>query len=222
MADIALTLILTATGGRVVGGDAPAAFTGLSHDSRTVQAGQLYVALKGERFDGHEFAEQAFARGVRAALVSRALAIPGVQIVVGDTVQALGAMAAAHRAAFNPMVIGVTGSIGKTTTKDMLAAILSQGWRTMKAPANFNNEIGLPLTLLGLEASHQAVVLEMAMRGRGRDRVSGGTGAAAHRAGNEHWSFAPGVAGEPGCDCGGEGGTAGGLAGRRAGGAESR
>jgi len=167
MAELSLSLVLTATNGRVCGA-APPVFPGVSTDTRTLLPGQLYVALKGERFDGHEFAAQALARDAGAVLVSRELEVAGAQIVVPDTLQALGAIAAAHRRELAPVVVGVTGSVGKTTTKDMVAAILSQGWRTAKTHGNFNNEIGLPLTLLGLEPAHQAVVVEMAMRGPGQ------------------------------------------------------
>ncbi len=168
MADMPFAQILAATGGRVFGGELPATCAGVSLDSRTLRSGELYIAVVGERFDGHDFAAQAFAAGAGAVLVSRELTLPGVQIVVEDTLRALGDIAAAHRAELRPVVIGITGSVGKTTTKDMVAAILSQGWKTVKTRANFNNEIGLPLTLLDLDASHQAAVVELAMRGRGQ------------------------------------------------------
>jgi UDP-N-acetylmuramoyl-tripeptide--D-alanyl-D-alanine ligase len=168
MADLSLKLVLTATGGRLVGEGAPAVFRGVCTDTRARVRGSLFVALKGERFDGHDFVAEALRLGAGAALVSRD--VPGAQplIAVGDTLQALGAMAAAHRASVSPRVIAITGSTGKTTTKEMAAGILSQGWRTARTPGNFNNEIGVPLALLDLEPSHEAAVVELAMRGRGQ------------------------------------------------------
>jgi len=167
MADLALEMILAATQGRLLGEAAPAVFPGASIDTRTLAAGELFVALQAER-DGHDYVAQAFSRGAGAALVSREIAAKGPKIVVADTLQALGAIAAAHRNALDLRVIAITGSVGKTTVKDMLAAILEQGWRTLKSRGNYNTEIGVPLTLLELEASHQAAVVELAMRGRGQ------------------------------------------------------
>ncbi len=167
MAELTLEMILAATQGRLLGDVAPEAFPGVSIDTRTLTPAQLFVALQGER-DGHDFVPQAFARGAGAALVSRELADDGPRIIVADTLQALGAIAAAHRNVLDLKVIAITGSVGKTTVKDMLAAILEQGWRTLKSQGNYNTEIGVPLTLLELDASHQAAVVEMAMRGRGQ------------------------------------------------------
>jgi len=167
MAELTLDLILAATQGRLLGDAIPEVFPGVSIDTRTLAAGELFVALQAER-DGHDFVSRAFALGAGAALVSREIAAEGPRIVVTDTLQALGAIAAAHRSALDLKVIAITGSVGKTTVKDMLAAILEQGWRTLKSRGNYNTEIGVPLTLLELEASHQAAVVEMAMRGRGQ------------------------------------------------------
>lgn len=167
MAELSLEMILAATQGRVVGAPPPL-FPGVSIDTRTLAPGQLFVALQGER-DGHDFVPSAFAQGAGAALVSRELAgAGGPQIVVEDTLRALGAIGARRRRALELKVIAITGSVGKTTVKEMLAAILSQGWRTLKSRGNYNNEIGVPLTLLALDASYQAAVVEMAMRGRGQ------------------------------------------------------
>jgi UDP-N-acetylmuramoyl-tripeptide--D-alanyl-D-alanine ligase len=128
----------------------------------------LFVALRGERFDGHEFVAEAFRRGAGAALVARELNAAGPQVVVGDTLIGMGALAAAHRAGLEIKCIAITGSTGKTTTKEMIAAILACGWETARTPGNFNNEVGVPLALLGLEPSHRAAVVEVAMRGRGQ------------------------------------------------------
>jgi len=173
MPELALSMVLSAAKGRLIGTPAPETFTGVSTDSRTVTPGVLFVALKGESFDGHDFVAQAFSRGAGAALVAgevpaRPGEAPGPQIVVPDTLIALGALAKAHRETQEVSVIAVTGSTGKTTTKEMIACILSQGWSAAKTPGNFNNEIGVPLALLSLEASHRAAVVELAMRGRGQ------------------------------------------------------
>jgi UDP-N-acetylmuramoyl-tripeptide--D-alanyl-D-alanine ligase len=168
MPEFPLEFVLEATAGRVVGEGAPAAFRGVSTDTRSLAEGSLFVALTGERFDGHDFVQQALSSGAAGALVTRVPEASGPVIVVEDTLAALGALAKAHRARLSPRVLAITGSTGKTTTKEMLASVLSQGWKTARTPGNFNNEIGLPLALLDLDESHDAVVVELAMRGRGQ------------------------------------------------------
>lgn len=167
------------TGGTQIGPNARV--TGVSVDSRQVSAGDLFFALRGERVDGHMFLERAFAAGASAAVVARAKGElwrkPGLTstaqrtlIQVDDPLAALGALAARHRARFHPRVVGVTGSLGKTTTKDLIAGVLSKSLRTLRSEGNFNTEIGVPLTLFNLTSAHQAAVVEMAMRGRGQIR----------------------------------------------------
>lgn len=168
MPELSRELVLEATGGRAVGGEPPVSFAGVDTDTRSLQKGALFVALKGERYDGHDFVPDAFARGAGAALVSREIAAPGPLIVTEDTLAALGATAAAYRRTLGPRVVAITGSTGKTTVKEMVAAILSHGWQMARSPGNYNNEIGVPLTLLRLEAAHEAVVVELAMRGAGQ------------------------------------------------------
>jgi UDP-N-acetylmuramoyl-tripeptide--D-alanyl-D-alanine ligase len=170
MADLPLALVLSATGGRLSGAAAPGLLRGVSTDTRSLSRGSLFVALRGERFDGHDFVAAAFAGGAAAAMVSNEVQTSGPLIVVPDTLLALGAMAAAHRAGLSPRVVAVTGSTGKTSTKEMVSAILSRGWKTARTPGNHNNEVGVPLALLDLDASYQAAVLELAMRGRGQIR----------------------------------------------------
>lgn len=170
MADLPLRLVLSATGGQLSGAAAPAAFRGVSTDSRSPAPGSLFVALRGERFDGHDFVAEALARGAGGALVSVEVEGAGPLIIVPDTLLALGALAAAHRAALSPKVIAITGSTGKTSTKEMAAAILSQGWRTARTPGNYNNEIGVPFALLDLDEACEAAVIELAMRGKGQIR----------------------------------------------------
>jgi UDP-N-acetylmuramoyl-tripeptide--D-alanyl-D-alanine ligase len=145
--------------------------TGVSTDSRTVRRGELFVALKGERFDGHAFVADAAQKGAVAAIVQRLLPLTLPQIVVADPLRALGELAAHYlhhlqsQSAFH--IIAVTGSSGKTTTKTMIAAILQAVMPTVVAPESFNNEIGVPLTVLQLELHHRAAVLEYAMRKKG-------------------------------------------------------
>lgn len=138
-------------------------------DSRAIDAGALFVALRGERFDGHDFVEDAFARGACAALVERSWAgvdrtASGPLLVVDSTLQALGAMARAYRRRWDIPVVAVVGSAGKTTTKEMIAAVLGQRYCVLKTIGSENNEIGVPRTLLQLTPSHEAVVLELAAR----------------------------------------------------------
>jgi len=152
-------------------------------DSRQACPGSLFVALKGECEDGHDFVADAFQRGSIAAIVEKKpdigcwildigqapfqypisnLQYP-VCFLVEDSLKALQQVAAYWRGKHTPRVVGVTGSIGKTTTKEMIYGVLSQRFRTLKSEGNYNSEIGLPLTLLGLDPSHQRVVLEMGM-----------------------------------------------------------
>jgi len=134
---------------------------GVSIDTRTIKPGDLFVALVGERNDGHEFVADAATRGAVAALVTRQVPAPITQIVVDDTQLALGDLASAVRAQSDVRVIGITGSNGKTTVKTLTASILSRHGRTHVNSGNFNNEIGMPLTLLAMPADTEYAVLEM-------------------------------------------------------------
>src|SRR5262249_26613492 len=144
--------------GRLQGGDA--AFGDVVSDSRTLERGQLFVALKGPNFDGASFVAAAQAAGAAGALVSAPQPLPLPQIVVPDTQVALEQAAAAWRAAFAGPVIGVAGSNGKTTAKEMTAALLAQAGETLAARGNLNNHIGVPLTLLRLTPAHRFAVIE--------------------------------------------------------------
>jgi UDP-N-acetylmuramoyl-tripeptide--D-alanyl-D-alanine ligase len=139
------------------------AYAGVSTDSRTVTPGDLYVALAGERFDGHDFVPDALARGARGAVVSRV--VPGASAVplylVGDTLVALGALAAHRRSALDVPVVAITGSAGKTTTKDLTRGALAGALRVHATKGNLNNRVGMPLTLLATPDDAQAVVLEL-------------------------------------------------------------
>lgn len=147
------------------------AFTRVTSDTRALEPGDLFVALKGERFDGHDFVDMAFERGARAAIVSRdrVHSDRGSLIEVDDPLAALGRLAAHWRARFDIPVVVVVGSNGKTTVKEMTAAILRAhfGDHVLATRGNLNNAIGLPLTLLGLREEHRAAVIELGMNHRG-------------------------------------------------------
>jgi UDP-N-acetylmuramoyl-tripeptide--D-alanyl-D-alanine ligase len=152
--------------------DAVARVAGYSIDSRTVRAGELFFAIHGPRHDGHDHVAAALERGALAAVVaeSRARQFPdalrGSCLVVDDTLLALHQLARAMRDSWGKKIAGVTGSVGKTTTKEILAALLGAKLRILKSEGNFNNAYGLPLTLFRLEAEHDAAVLEMGMSRR--------------------------------------------------------
>ena len=138
-----------------------------STDSRTIQPGDLFFAVKGERLDGHDFVEQAFSKGAVAAVVRKdqlgKYLVNTPLLQVDDTLVALQTLAAAVRRLWGKSLIGVTGSTGKTTTKEAIAHVLSSRFRVLKSEGNFNNHFGLPLTLLRLEPEHDAAVIEMGM-----------------------------------------------------------
>jgi UDP-N-acetylmuramoyl-tripeptide--D-alanyl-D-alanine ligase len=149
-------------------------FRRVATDSRQVQRGDLFVALRGEHEDGHAFIQEAAACGAAGVLAQRmpeALADGVAAYVVFDTLAALQRLAAARRQRIAVEVIGVTGSVGKTTTKEITAAVLSTRYKVLKNEANYNNEIGLPLTLLELRPNHEKAVLEMAMYALGEIRL---------------------------------------------------
>jgi len=161
-----LGLVAKSVGGRLVGADVP--FESVSTDTRTLQTGQLFFALRGARFDAAAFVEEAARRGAAAAVVSHRQSVSLPQVEVADPRAALGSFARAWRRRFTLPVIGVTGSNGKTTVKEMIAAILrvaldraGSDERVLVTQGNLNNEIGLPLTVLRLRQHHRAAVLEM-------------------------------------------------------------
>lgn len=163
-----LQKIAQVTAGRLSPAGARVTVTGISTDSRSVCPGELFVPLRGEKFDGHDFLTQAVRRGAAACLSEDVIAgFPVPVIQVADTLQALGDLAAAFRRDFSGPVVAVTGSSGKTTTKEMLASILSGTAPGLKTEGNFNNLVGLPLTLFRLAPEHRWAVLEMGMSARG-------------------------------------------------------
>src|SRR6202521_5678147 len=147
--------------------DGHAMAQGYSIDSRTLRPGELFFAVKGERLDGHDFVEQALQKGAAAAVVSRAdLSRYGSKarlLAVNDTLAALQTLATAVRKLWGKALIAVTGSAGKTTTKEAIAHVLASRFRVLKSEANFNNHFGLPLMLLKLEPEHEVAVIEMGM-----------------------------------------------------------
>jgi UDP-N-acetylmuramoyl-tripeptide--D-alanyl-D-alanine ligase len=149
----------------------------LCTDSREVRAGDLFIALQGERFDGHEFVPDALRRHAVGAVVQSQYRLPRdkpgrgpapLLIGVGDPLTAFQQLASHHRSRFGIPVVAVTGSNGKTTTKDMVAAVLAERWRTLKTEGNLNNRIGVPMTLLRLMPRHEAAVIEMGVDAKGQ------------------------------------------------------
>jgi len=157
---------------------------GISSDSRSIRRGDLFVALKGERFDGHDFVPAVLAQGAAGAIVDDEYRLPQIKgrgakasgrtepflFGVRDPLFAYQQLATHHRSRFEIPVIAVTGSNGKTTTKEMVASVLAQRWRTLKTEGNFNNRIGVPHTLFRLSARHQAAVIEMGVDQEGQTR----------------------------------------------------
>lgn len=169
----------------LVGEPSPAAKRRIRHirtDSRAIRKGDLFVALQGERFDGHEFVPAVLAQGAVGAIVHDEYRLPqgkGTEVLPGgrtepflfgvrDTLFAYQQLAAHHRSRFAIPVVAVTGSNGKTTTKEMVASVLAQRWRILKTEGNFNNRIGVPHTLFRLTARHQAAVVEMGVDQQGQ------------------------------------------------------
>ena len=167
--------ICAAVGGTLLQ-DSGAPVTGVTTDSRAVQPGQLFIPLVGERFDGHAYIAKALDGGAAGCLTAREpeTLLPGkLYIRVADTRLALKALASWYRDKFDLPVVQVTGSAGKTTTKEMIASVLSQRYNTLRTEGNFNNDIGAPLTLLRLMPEHQAAVIETGMNHFGEIRYLG-------------------------------------------------
>jgi UDP-N-acetylmuramoyl-tripeptide--D-alanyl-D-alanine ligase len=165
-----LDAILEATGGQLLVKGAEERFAGISTDSRTLQPGDLFVALRGENYDGHRFVEQAVSRGAAGAVVALAeTSASEIQrhqvpaIGVPDTLRALGDLAGFWRRRYAIPMVAITGSNGKTTTKEMVAEILCRSWNVLKNQGTLNNLVGLPLTLLQLKKTHQTAVVELGM-----------------------------------------------------------
>ena len=165
MIPVSLKQLATVLGGELRGDDR--SIEAVTTDTRKLTSGCLFVALKGERFDAHDFAEQAKAAGAGALLVSRPLACDLPQVIVKDTRQAFGELAAWVRQQVPTRVVALTGSSGKTSVKEMTAAILSQCGNTLYTAGNLNNDIGVPMTLLRLTKEHQYAVIELGANHQG-------------------------------------------------------
>jgi UDP-N-acetylmuramoyl-tripeptide--D-alanyl-D-alanine ligase len=164
---LTLLEILGATGGGQVGGTLVGnVFSTFHTDSREVMQGGVFFALKGAEMDGHDFVPDAIERGAGVLIVERKMeSAPGVgQVLVADTWDALYALAAFARDQVRPLVVAITGSNGKTSTKEMVAAVLGRRYNVLRTSGNLNTETGVPLTMLGLEPEHTALVLEMGIQ----------------------------------------------------------
>jgi len=159
--------LLAVTNGRLVAPTAATGFAGASVDSRRIVPGSLFVALAGEREDGHSYVPAALRAGAAGALVGRAVELPpgsaGFLVQVTDPLHALQELAAWWRSRFPARVVGITGSTGKTLAKETVADVLSRGFRVLRNEGNLNSESGLPMALLNLDAAHELAVLEMSM-----------------------------------------------------------
>lgn len=161
--------IIKAVKGELISGDISTKIEGVSTDSRNIKSGDIFIPIVGEKFDGHGFIKSSLEEEAAASLTSKPMdPINGKALIrVEDTLKALGDIAAFYRSKFNIPVVGITGSVGKTSTKDMVSAALSRKFNVLKTQGNFNNQIGLPLTIFNLDSFHQAAVLEMGMSGFG-------------------------------------------------------
>lgn len=164
MKNMTLENIEKACGGRYIGTEAEkkTEVLGVVIDSRQVESGYLFVAIPGEKVDGHKFIPDVFAKGAAAVLSEQQLEDPaGPYILVESTTKALRDLAEYYRKSLDIKVVGITGSVGKTSTKEMIASVLSEKYKVLKTEGNYNNEIGLPLTIFKIRAEHEVAVLEM-------------------------------------------------------------
>lgn len=164
MKNLTLENIASACGGQYIGDEAlkNKKITGAVTDSRQVEEGYLFVPVKGERVDGHDFIPMVFEKGALATLSERPLEnCSGPYILVESSLQALKDIATYYRSQLDIPVVGITGSVGKTSTKEMISSVLSTKYKVLKTAGNFNNEIGLPLTILRIQEEHQVAVVEM-------------------------------------------------------------
>ena len=163
--------IIKITNGKILCGDEGTHCNHFVRDSREVKEGDVYIALKGERFDGNDFCQSAIENGAKVCIVSKDITAENKEVIkennvtiiqVLDTLKAMQEIATYKRLQYNIPVVAVTGSVGKTSTKDLIASVVSQKYNTLKTQGNYNNEIGLPLTILGL-TNEEAMVVEMGM-----------------------------------------------------------
>ena len=160
------------TGGRCISGDGQAQICAVTTDSREVMPGDVFFALRGENFDGHDFIASAVSRGASCIVCEHSVRnVPDSSaafIRVNDVTEALGALSHAYLAQMHVKVVAITGSVGKTTTKEYTASVLSQKFRVHKTAGNYNNQLGLPMTILATPHDCELLVLEMGMSDRGQ------------------------------------------------------
>lgn len=176
MKTITVQEIVSAVRGRLTAGSRETAVGAVSTDSRTVSGGAMFLPIKGEKFDGHDYIDKALDAGAAGCLYTRepeTFREGKFYIRVPDTLIAYKDLAAWYRAQFDIPVVQVTGSVGKTTTKEMIACVLSQRFKTLRTEANYNNEVGTPMTLLRLDKSYEAAVIETGMDRAGQIRYLG-------------------------------------------------
>ncbi|MCH7685403.1 MAG: UDP-N-acetylmuramoyl-tripeptide--D-alanyl-D-alanine ligase [Planctomycetes bacterium] len=164
MQPVSLDNLLRATGGRAIGFDRNGiAFPAVGIDSRSIRPGELFWAVQGERHDGHDFLGEAFNRGAAACVVEagKVTAAAGPVVVVKETLKALWDLTRWYRKCQDALVVGVTGSVGKTTTREMIHTVLASQFQGMRSPKNFNNHFGLPLSILEILPEHEFAVLEL-------------------------------------------------------------
>lgn len=161
--------ILDAVNGVLISGDSEAEFTNITTDSRKITRGDFFIPLVGEKFDGHDYVNASFEQGAAGCLIHKDISCDKNKVVikVEDTLSALRKLATYYRQKFDIPFVGITGSVGKTSTKDMVSSVLKKKYAVLKTQGNFNNEIGVPLTVFNLEASHEVAVVEMGMSGFG-------------------------------------------------------
>lgn len=175
MRKIKCSEVMKAIDGVLLSGSADAEFIGISTDSRKILGGELFLPIVGEKFDGHTFIRDTLAAGAAGAITHQKPTgdmdvKDKVLILTDDTMKALRKLATWYRNEFRIPFVGITGSVGKTSTKDMVAAILEEKYRVLKTQGNFNNEIGVPLTIFNLDGNHEVGVVEMGMSGFGEIR----------------------------------------------------
>lgn len=176
MESISIQQLMEAVGAQRLDEGGEITFSSVSTDSRKMEAGSLFIPLVGERFDGHDYIDKALSGGAAGTLcaVRPERLLPGkAYLLVEDTRLALKDLASWYRGKFSIPFVQITGSVGKTTTKEMIASVLGARYKVLKTPENFNNDIGTPLTLLGLTAEHQAAVIETGMNHAGEIRYLG-------------------------------------------------
>ena len=161
--ELSIKEVVTGCRGRLICGDEDVVISGVSTDTRTIEPGMLFIPVRGEKFDGHKFIDKAIENGAAAVLTELGGEYPVPAVKVEDTRRAMGRLASYYLKKLDIPTVAVTGSVGKTTTKDMVASVLAKGYNVYKTQGNLNNDIGVPLTRFALQPYHTAAVIEMGM-----------------------------------------------------------